>query len=74
MGKHVPRQWVLPIFILTVAAFGLLVSFPFASLTVGTMLFLATIPISVARYRKLERADRERGPAVPAPAEAPPAP
>jgi CDP-diacylglycerol--serine O-phosphatidyltransferase len=72
MGKHVPRHWVLPIFILTVAAFGLLVSFPFASLTVGTVLFLASIPISVARYRKLQRADRAGAPQAQTGAEAPP--
>ena len=33
MGKRVPRHWVLPIFVLSVAAFGLLVSFPFEMLT-----------------------------------------
>ena len=33
MGKYVPRQWVLPIFVLSVAAFGLLVSFPWEMLT-----------------------------------------
>jgi CDP-diacylglycerol--serine O-phosphatidyltransferase len=57
MGKYVPRQWVLPIFVLSVAAFGLLVSFPFEMLAVGTILFLLTIPIGVMRYRKLERED-----------------
>jgi CDP-diacylglycerol---serine O-phosphatidyltransferase len=56
IGKYVPRQWVLPIFVLSVAAFGLLVSFPFEMLTAVTILFLASIPISAARYRKLERA------------------
>lgn len=57
MGKYVPREWVLPIFVLSVAAFGLLVSFPFEMLAAGTILFLLTIPIGVIRYRKLERAD-----------------
>ena len=33
MGKYVPRHWVLPIFVLSVAAFGLLVSFPFEMLS-----------------------------------------
>ncbi|NIX76978.1 CDP-alcohol phosphatidyltransferase family protein [Microvirga terricola] len=56
IGKYVPRHWVLPIFVLSVAAFGLLVSFPFEVLTAVTILFLATIPISAARYRTLERA------------------
>ncbi len=55
MGKHVPRHWVLPIFVLTVAFFGLLVSFPFQVLAIGTLVFLATIPIGFARYRHLER-------------------
>jgi CDP-diacylglycerol--serine O-phosphatidyltransferase len=57
MGKYVPRQWVLPIFVLSVAAFGLLISFPFEMLALGTVLFLATIPVGVMRYRKLERLD-----------------
>ncbi|MBF9232138.1 CDP-diacylglycerol--serine O-phosphatidyltransferase [Microvirga alba] len=56
IGKYVPRHWVLPIFVLSVAAFGLLVSFPFEVLTAITLLFLATIPISAARYRKLDQA------------------
>jgi CDP-diacylglycerol--serine O-phosphatidyltransferase len=55
MGKHVPRHWVLPIFVLTVAFFGLLVSFPFQVLAIGTLVFLATIPVGFARYRHLER-------------------
>ncbi len=71
MGKHVPRQWVLPIFLATVFAFGLLVSFPFEVLAVGTVLFLGHIPIAVARYRKLDR--EHRGRAAP-PLEAEPAP
>jgi CDP-diacylglycerol--serine O-phosphatidyltransferase len=56
MGKRVPRHWVLPIFVLTVAVFGLFVSYPFEALALTTILFLATIPVSVARYRQLERA------------------
>lgn len=59
IGKYVPRHWVLPIFVLSVAAFGLLVSFPFEMLTAITILFLATIPVSVMRYRRLERQEAE---------------
>jgi CDP-diacylglycerol--serine O-phosphatidyltransferase len=55
MGKRVPRHWVLPLFVVTVAFFGLLVSFPFEVLALGTLVFLATIPMGVARYRQLER-------------------
>ncbi|WP_112663039.1 CDP-diacylglycerol--serine O-phosphatidyltransferase [Microvirga flavescens] len=55
MGKYVPREMVLPIFVLSVAAFGLLVSFPFEMLAVASIGILLTIPVSAARYRKLAR-------------------
>jgi CDP-diacylglycerol--serine O-phosphatidyltransferase len=75
MGKHVPRHWVLPIFLATVFAFGLLVSFPFEVLAIGTVLFLAHVPIAVARYRKLDREHRGRTAPGPAPGTGPaPAP
>ncbi len=57
IGLKVPRHWVLPIFVLSVAAFGLLVSFPFEMLTAITVCFLGSIPFSVMRYRQLARAD-----------------
>jgi CDP-diacylglycerol--serine O-phosphatidyltransferase len=56
MGKRVPRDWVLPLFVVTVAFFGLFVSFPFEVLALGTILYLAAIPIGAARYRQLDRA------------------
>ena len=66
MGKRVPRDWVLPIFVITATFFGLLVSFPFAMLAALSVVYLAAIPFTIARYRALERA----GSAVaPAPAE-----
>jgi CDP-diacylglycerol--serine O-phosphatidyltransferase len=55
VGSRVPRHWVLPIFVLSAAAFGLLVSFPFEMLTAITVLFLGTIPVGIMRYRRLER-------------------
>jgi CDP-diacylglycerol--serine O-phosphatidyltransferase len=67
MGKRVPREWVLPIFVVTAAFIGLLVSFPFATLAIGTVLYLASIPVGIARYRQLAREDAA------APAPAPPA-
>jgi CDP-diacylglycerol--serine O-phosphatidyltransferase len=57
MGKYVPRQWVLPIFVLSVAAFGLLISFPWEMLSLITVVFLVTIPVSVMRYRKMDQLD-----------------
>jgi CDP-diacylglycerol---serine O-phosphatidyltransferase len=55
MGARVPRHWVLPIFVVTVALVGLIVSFPFETLAIGTMLYLVSIPFVVAQYRRLGR-------------------
>ena len=68
MGKRVPRDWVLPLFVVTVAFFGLLVSFPFEVLALGTILYLATIPIGAARYRQLDRAQPTGSVPPPSPA------
>ncbi|MBJ6125848.1 CDP-alcohol phosphatidyltransferase family protein [Microvirga splendida] len=56
IGLKVPRHWVLPIFVLSAALFGLLANFPWEMLTAITVLFLASIPLSVMRYRQLDRA------------------
>ena len=56
IGLKVPRHWVLPIFVLSAAVFGLLANFPWEMLTAITVLFLASIPLSVMRYRQLDRA------------------
>jgi CDP-diacylglycerol--serine O-phosphatidyltransferase len=55
MGKRVPREWVPPIFVAAAAFVGLLVSVPFATLALGTIVYLASIPFGVARYRQLDR-------------------
>lgn len=68
IGLKVPRQWVLPIFVLSVAVFGLLVNFPWEMLTAATVLFLGSIPFSVLRYRQLERAEIARAAVAPEPA------
>lgn len=65
MGKRVPRDWVLPLFVLTVALFGLAVSFPFEALVIGTFAYLATIPFAVARHGALKRAGAGATPAEP---------
>lgn len=61
IGLKVPREWVLPIFVLSVAVFGLLVNFPWEMLTGITVLFLGSIPLSVMRYRQLARAEAAKG-------------
>ena len=56
-GKRVPRDWVLPLFVLTVALFGLVVSFPFEAFALASIGYLATVPFSVLRHRQLRLAD-----------------
>jgi CDP-diacylglycerol--serine O-phosphatidyltransferase len=67
MGKRIPRDWVLPIFVLTVALFGLVISFPFETLALATLIYLAAIPLGITRYRRLRRAAALSGPSKPEP-------
>lgn len=71
IGKRVPRHWVLPIFVVTAAFVGLLVSFPFEVLAVGTLVYLGSIPFAVTRYRQLDGAQGGAGPLDDGPPAAP---
>ena len=64
MGKRIPRDWVLPIFVLTVAVFGLVVSFPFEALALVTIVYLATLPIGIVRYQRLKANPPVKAPAA----------
>ena len=65
LGTRVPRNQVLPIFVAVVIVAGLLFAYTFEVLAVVVIAYLALIPVSVARYRKLERAHAQQAP-VPA--------
>jgi len=57
VGTRVPPDMVLPVFVLVVAFFALLLSYPWEVLTVGTLLFLGSLPLSWISYnRHLQRA------------------
>jgi len=72
LGTRVPRDKVLPIFVAVVVVAGLLFAYPFEMLALIVVAYLALLPLSVARYRKLERqhAAGIAGPAVAAEAPA----
>jgi CDP-diacylglycerol--serine O-phosphatidyltransferase len=55
LGARVPRDRVLPIFVAVVVVAGLLFAYPFEVLSLVVVAYLALIPLSAARYRKLER-------------------
>ncbi len=56
LGNRIPREWVLPIFVVAVVVVMLLALYPWESLTSLTLGYLATIPFGVIYYRKQARA------------------
>ena len=57
VGKRVPPEMVLPVFVMVVLFFALLVSYPWQVLTVGTLLYLACLPLGWLSYREYQRKD-----------------
>ena len=57
VGKRVPPEMVLPVFVLVVAFFALLIAYPWVVLAIGTLVYLASLPFGVVAYRKHEQAD-----------------
>ena len=68
VGKRVPPEMVLPVFVMVVLFFAMLVSYPWQVLTVGTLAYLACLPLGWLSYREYQRKDAG---AVAAPATAP---
>jgi CDP-diacylglycerol---serine O-phosphatidyltransferase len=50
MGERIAREFVLPIFVGAAALVALLVTYPYGALTLLTLLYLTTIPISYRRF------------------------
>jgi CDP-diacylglycerol--serine O-phosphatidyltransferase len=59
VGKRVPPEMVLPLFVLVVAFFALLIAYPWQVLTIGTIAYLVCLPIGVWSYRDYLRKDAE---------------
>jgi CDP-diacylglycerol---serine O-phosphatidyltransferase len=59
VGKRVPPEAVLPIFIVAVLFVALLISYPWIVLSVGTIVYLAALPLGYCAYREYERKDAE---------------
>jgi CDP-diacylglycerol--serine O-phosphatidyltransferase len=59
VGKRVPPEAVLPIFILAVLLIALLISYPWIVLSVGTVAYLCALPLGYYAYRGYERRDAE---------------
>jgi CDP-diacylglycerol--serine O-phosphatidyltransferase len=59
VGKRVPPEMVLPVFVVVVLFFALLISYPWQVLTVGTVAYLACLPFGWLAYRRYQRKDAE---------------
>jgi CDP-diacylglycerol--serine O-phosphatidyltransferase len=55
VGKRVAPELVLPVFVLIVLFFALLVSYPWEVLTIGTVIYLMTLPLGWLSYREALR-------------------
>jgi CDP-diacylglycerol--serine O-phosphatidyltransferase len=75
VGKRVPPEMVLPVFVLVVLFFALLIAYPWQVMTIGTLCYLACLPLSWLAYREQERKHAEAALQAQAPMEAaPPSP
>lgn len=72
LGTNVPRERVLPIFVAVVVVAALLVAFSFEMLTVIVLAYLALIPLSMSRYRALEKTSDTQAVPEPGPSDAAP--
>jgi CDP-diacylglycerol--serine O-phosphatidyltransferase len=68
VGKRVPPEMVLSVFVVVVLFFALLISYPWEVLTVGTLVYLGTLPLGWLSYREHVRKDSAAAQTVAAPA------
>jgi CDP-diacylglycerol--serine O-phosphatidyltransferase len=57
VGKRVPPEMVLPVFVLVVLFFALLLAYPWWVLTIGTFCYLVCLPLGWLSYREYQRKD-----------------
>ncbi len=57
VGKRVSPDMVLPVFVAVVLFVALLISYPWEVLTIGTLGYLACLPLGWLSYRKYQRKD-----------------
>jgi len=59
VGKRVPPEMVLPVFVVVVLFFALLISYPWEVLTLGTFAYLGCLPLGWLSHREYLRKDAE---------------
>ncbi len=63
LGERVGREWVLPIFILAISYVAMLLTYPYETLAISTIAYLAFIPVS---WRRFHNRNEAAGSATPA--------
>lgn len=52
LGQRVEREYVVPLFVIAIALTAMLLTYPYLSLTVGAIAYLASIPLAGKRFRE----------------------
>src|SRR4029079_15975806 len=52
LGERISREFVLPMFVGVAALVALLVTYPYGTLTLVTLLYLAAIPVGYRRFQQ----------------------
>jgi CDP-diacylglycerol--serine O-phosphatidyltransferase len=68
LGERIGREWVLPLFILSMMAVACLVTYPYATLAIASLAYLAALPWTWRRFRRLEQLNAPQPAAASAPA------
>ncbi len=55
LGERIGREWVLPLFILSMMAVACLLTYPYVTLTIVSVAYLAALPWTWKRFRELEQ-------------------
>ena len=55
LGERIGREWVLPFFILSMLAVACLLTYPYATLAIVSVAYLAALPWTWKRFRELEQ-------------------
>ncbi|WP_309896212.1 CDP-diacylglycerol--serine O-phosphatidyltransferase [Archangium sp.] len=66
VGKRVPPEMVLPLFVAAVLVFALLIAYPWEVLSFGAIVYLVCLPLGWLSYREYVRKDAEAVAASPA--------
>jgi CDP-diacylglycerol--serine O-phosphatidyltransferase len=68
VGKRVPPEMVLPVFVVVVFVFALLISYPWEMLTLGSLVYIGCLPLGWLSHREYLRRDIAAGEIVTSPA------